>query len=269
MIFSTLETIKSVMETGEIIRWKVVSSEEQLMQQLEPPATTPVKDSFAALETFLNGLKGSGYVQINLYDKKYKSNGGGALGSWVYKHFYNLSPAAPGTPAAAAGINNNSEVHSLITDLKVMIVTQQKDFELQQLKSEIESLKKQGKPEKNNFDRIAGIIGKSFAQEFAKANGYTVTGLGEGEEPEIKETVKHKEHTKETTAENNTADEIPTETKDIAKRASGATYDIMKSLTNYGVPMGETAKGFEDLAKLAETNPLKFKALLESLNEAE
>lgn len=268
-IYSTLKTIEEVMTDKNIIRWKVLSESEDMLHQSEPPESVSARDSFNTLQKFLNELSGNSWVLVYLYDRKYKSNGGGALSQWVYKHYFHLqgnTQQQNNSGINGAGNGMNGDVMALMQQveaLKYQMKEEAKQREIDMLKAEIKNL--QANNRGGYFERVAESIGKSWAQEYLKAEGYNIddagnvaksVGAGVNEKP-----AGTKTEGTETKANAGTSSEA---VKEKARKGAAAITRVMKVAGD----TDSVIEGLNDMADLAEKNPMKLIEILQQVKQA-
>lgn len=254
-VYSTIETIKEGITSGAYTKWKVFDQDENLMNTFVGlESTTPI-DAWSNLETFINKMSGDGYIVIKAYPKEFKFGKGGDTSS-VLKYFYRLNEqqqSRSGSSFSGSGISLDMYLAQMqqINDLRTQLA----------IKEITDKLTVKAVKDTSYFEKVAESIGKSFAQEFIKNNGAgelaasPVAGTG----TEIKKEPANTIH-----------EEIePDKVKTVFKRTGEATVRIMKIAKQYGSDFDAVAESFEDIANMAESNPMKLQELFTKLKESE
>lgn len=259
-VYSTIETIKDGFTSGAAFaytKWKVFDQDDNLMNTFSGLETTTPNDAWSNLETFINKMSGEGYIIIKAYPKEYKWGKGGDTSS-VLKFYYRLSEKQNRSGSGFSGgggislemyLGQLAEVNNLRTQLAI------KEIE--------EKLTKKENKDSSYFERVAGSIGKSFAKEYLKKEGIHDEDEDEEEAPKPKK----KKASVSGTSEEPAKPEEKEKVKETFKRTGEATVRIMKIAKSLGSDYGAVADSFEDIADLAESNPLKLKELFDKLKE--
>lgn len=260
--YTTLETISEVMEQGQCITWRIFDEDENQLHFYTPPVTTKWRDSFNTLKAFISGFTGTGYLMIRIYDPSYKKGTkGGDTSTTIFTYYYKLSPGAGSKSAEPAGMGGDyMALFTQISDLKRQMEVDAKQREIDELKKE---LKNDKKSEGDYFERVAKVIGKEMGKEWLKAEGYE---LDDDDVPIGK--VKSKKSVSGT-IDDDDKKEPPKDAKEAFKRTADATVRVMKVAKNLGSNYGEVAESFEEIAQLAEKDPVKLKQLFDELKKKE
>lgn len=266
--FVTLDTIQEVMLERKCVAWRIFDEEENQIHDFAPKETTLPRDSFNTLKSFIEPIKGTNFLIIRVYAPEYVRGKGGDTSTTIFKYFYKLGTGSKERNEPVNGNNysgSDDKYFMLLKEMHAMkldFVERENKRELEILREE---LKQQKKEDGNYFERVAKVMGKEFAKEWLKAEGYDVDEDGV---PTGKISGTGKEKTEPTKKEETTEDKEKKEKiKTAFNRTSDATVRIMKVAKTVGSNYDAVAESFEDIAKMAETNPLKLKELFDKLKE--
>lgn len=254
--YTTLDTIQEVMEDKKIVQWKVHDEDKNLLHHFNPAVTTQAKDSFNTLKKFVLPLKGTNYIIITCYAKAFTGKRGGDTAQTVFRYFYKLDDDAPvrkekeSNFSGGLGIADYLGLHKQINDLNALIVTQQKDREIADLKEQL----KEGNG-KGYFTSAAEAMGKGFFTEYMSKEGFEQVAGGEW----VKKGTVGKTLTPSAEKKNDKAAET-------AKEKGMRGVKAMQVLTSLA---GDAAiDGMEDIAAMAQKNPAKLLEILKEVKEA-
>lgn len=248
------------MRDADCIRWKVYDSDENLMRHCNPATTTKSADSYETLKRFLQGLKGEGFVLIVVFIRKATEedgNGrtrmrkGGDTANSSFSFFYKIGSgddARPVRELEAVTNKGNNDLMQRIFDLQLQMVEQKNSYELKQLRDELKEYRGAGK---SYFTEAAEAMAQELYREWKKEKG--IAGVNE----------KKTEPTQQPAPE-------PVQDSDraIIKSCVKSAARVMQVAKQYGGDVSDVAQGFEDFAKLAETNPLKLAEIMQQLKAA-
>jgi len=252
-VYSTIETIKEGITSGAYTKWKVFDQDENLMNTFVGLESTTPTDAWSNLESFIHKMSGDGYIVIKAYPKEFKFGKGGDTSS-VLKYYFRLNEqqqSRAGSGFSGSGISLDmylaqmQQINDLRTQLAIKEITDK--LTVKQVK------------DTSYFEKVAESIGKSFAQEFIKKNGakageVVAPAISGATEPEPVNKVEQPE---------------PEKIKTVFKRTGEATVRIMKIAKQYGSDFDAVAESFEDIANMAESNPMKLQELFTKLKENE
>lgn len=257
--YVTLETIQEVMQEKKCITWRVIDEDENQLHYYSPATTTQWRDSFNTLEKFLNGINGTNYVIIRVYSPEYKQGKGGDTATTIFTYYYRLKGAAKSTPdgqTSATGIDANYlAIMNQMHQMRLDFMQERHSQEIERLK---EKVKESNSEEKDYFSKVAKVIGKEFGKEWLKAEGYQIDEEGVPIQKAISGTTDPAKKPEPAKVQ---------EVQTIFKRTGDATVRIMKVSKALGSDYEAVAASFEDIATLAETNPLKLKQIFDNLKE--
>lgn len=263
--FVTLDTIQDVMLERKCITWKVFDEEENLLHFYQPAESTLPRDSFNTLEKFLKNITGTNFIIIRVYAPEFKHGRGGDTANTVFRYFYSLRGTGAHTVqtvnAPVAQDGNYLALLEKMNQMQMDFLKQQHERDLKELRAQV---KESNKDESDYFTKVAKAIGKEMAKEWLKAEGYEVDADGT---PTGKVIADKPAPTKTTTTTETAPAPKSEEIKTVFKRTGDATVRIMKVAKGLGSDYEAVAESFEDIAKLAETNPLKLKQIFDSLKE--
>lgn len=242
------------MRDKNIIKWRIMSDNEDQMHHLEPPTSCNWQDSFHTLKTFLDNLTGNTHVVVILYSRDYKPNAGGALANMVFKHYYKLNPYKTDTTTPQpeqmqfGSINQLLALNQQIADLKTQMAVEAVKRENEQLANNLKMLQK-SKP--SEFESVAKIIGREFAREMKRKRGQPIAD--DVEDEDVSSTQPPAPESDKSTKE-----------RTQAQRAGAAIADIA------GIAgQEETVDALEKIAKMAKTNPHQLAQILQALQSVE
>lgn len=247
-VYSSLDTLKEGMNSGDYTQWKVYDQDENLMNTFKGLATTTANDAWTNLENFLNRMTGDGYVIVKMYLKTRQLGKGGDTANDL-KYYYKLksTQAVPGGGGGGDGISLGTHLALMQENMRLQTELAIKEIESKYSKKEVKDT--------SYFERVAEAMGKSFAKEYLKKEG-----IADGEEEE-KPAPKQKPAP--------VAGTEPEKVKNAFQRSGVAISRIMKVGKQLGSDYDTVAESMEDMAELAEKNPLKLKQIMDALKDSE
>lgn len=255
------------MRECDCIRWKVYDADENLMRHSNPPTSTQCAQAIETLKQFLNGLAGGGYVLIVVFIRKATeedNNGrtrmrkGGDTANSSFSFFYKIgeSDARPvnsvNAPAVQAGFNDLLQRN---IELQMQLKDQQHAHEIKELKELVKELKSDSG--KGWFNDAVESLAKELYTHYKRDKAQPVAGV---------ETTQQQQQQQQQAQKQN--EEMPTDAREAVKRCAQSAVKVMKVAERFGGSHSDVVEGFEDFAKLAETNPAKLMEIMQQIKAA-
>lgn len=254
-VYSGLDTIKEAMQSaGDYVHFKILDQDENLMTTFKGLASTTPSDAFTNLQAFIDKMTGEGYIVIRIYLRTRKFTGGGDTANDL-KFYYRLSSNKQ-TSLNSGGLGGGI---SLDMYLAQMNEANNLRMELAIERLNAQHTKKEVK-DTSYFERVAEAMGKGFAKDYLKSEG-----IYDEDEEAPKPLLKKKPAP---VADDATSEEKKAEIKNAFKRTGEASVRIMRVSKQYGGTYDDVAQGIEDIAELAEKNPLELKKIFEQIEAA-
>jgi len=264
MVYTSFNTIADTMRECDCIRWKVYDSDENLMRHSNPPQSTQSAQAIETLRVFLDGLAGGGYVLCIIFIRKAteadengrtKMRKGGDTANSSFSFFYKIGEAANMQQPTQRGIAGGGDMFQEVMKLQLQLLEQKNQFEKNELLRELKELKKENKG--SYLETAIEAMAKNIVKEWrATGGGQPVSG------------VPVKEETAAPVAGNEPAPEANPDKVNAIKRCARSAAKVIATAEKFGGNGEDVAEGFEDFAKLAETNPAKLMEIMQQIKTA-
>lgn len=243
-VYSTLETIKEAMTSaGDYVHFKILDQDDNLMTTWKGLATTTPADAFNNLEAFVNKMSGEGYVIIKIYLRNRKFTGGGDTANDL-KFYYRLGieKKSFGGGGASSGIDLAMYLNLLGENQRLQTEIAIKEITAKYEKKEVKDT--------SYLEKLGEAMAKTFAKEFKDKAEETATGYAQ--RPLSDNTAQSEQVSNEVA-------------QTVFKRTGNATARLMKLSKQYGGSYEDIAESIENIAAMAERDPIKLQKLMEDL----
>lgn len=264
MVYTSFNTIADTMRECDCIRWKVYDSDENLMRHSNPPQSTQSAQAIETLRVFLDGLAGGGYVLCIIFIRKAteadengrtKMRKGGDTANSSFSFFYKIGEAANIQQPLQRNLPGGGfDLFNENMKLQLQLLEQKNQFEKAELLRELKELKKENKS--GYLETAIETMAKHIVKELKSGDNKPVSG------------VPVKEETAAPVAGNEPAPEANPDKVNAIKRCARSAAKVIATAEKFGGNGEDVAEGFEDFAKLAETNPAKLMEIMQQIKTA-
>lgn len=252
MTYTSWITIENVIKQKNITRFKVLGDDESLIYEHNPAVRETSLDTANTLKDLLDSLEGNNHAVIKLITPEHKGQRGGNTNGTVYKYNYKLKKGDNSNGRGRGNEYSDNNMFALLLNMTKETERLRHEMQLAEIRREMEDLKKRGKDgNMSSLEKVALQIGRGFYQEMKDKNGLADDTGAENEEIEGTQQPEQKPVKRAVKPSRPEATE-----KDFAKR-SGVAVKRLAKVGGLGV-----ANALEDLADMAETDPMKLVELL-------